>query len=55
MYNMYRTTSVISYRTDVLYKNNMCRVDMIMVYLKPFLCMIEPQIPKEFGDLMTTH
>ena len=55
MYNMYRTTNVISHCTDGLYKNNMCRVDMIMVYLKPFLCMIEPQIPKEFGDAMTTR
>ena len=26
-----------------------------MVYMQPFLCMIEPQIPKEFGDEMTTH
>ena len=26
-----------------------------MVYMQPFLCMIEPQIPKEFGDAMTTH
>ena len=25
-----------------------------MVYLKPFLCMVEPQIAKEFGDAMTT-
>ena len=25
-----------------------------MVYLKPFLCIIGPQIAKEFGDAMTT-